>query len=79
MAAIRTRPGEAHELQYLGLNIATLPKAIVAKRAYCEMSSCQIDAECHIDNVALLRIAHCIDKSDNDKSDQGQSKRATTI
>jgi hypothetical protein len=42
--------------------------APLAESAYREMSSCHIDPECHIDN-ALIRIAHCDDKADNDESD----------
>jgi hypothetical protein len=74
MAAIRVRLDEAHGLQYCGvqyygLNIATLQTVIVAECAYCGRSQCHIDPECHIDNLALVRIAHCDDKADNDASD----------
>jgi hypothetical protein len=43
----------------------------IAESAYCETSSCHIGPECHIDidNAALIRIAHCDDKADNDESD----------
>jgi hypothetical protein len=74
MAAIRFRLDEAHGLQccglqYYGLNIATLQEVIAAKYAYCGGSQCHIDPGCHVDNVALIRIAHCDDKADNDESD----------
>jgi hypothetical protein len=54
MAAIRNRLDEVHGLQYCGvryygLNIATLPKVIVAECAYYGWSQCHIDPECHID------------------------------
>ena len=65
-AAIRLRPGEACGLQYLGVNIAPCRKSLLRNVLIAE---CHIDPECHIDNVALTRIAHCDHKADNDKSD----------
>jgi hypothetical protein len=74
MVAIRIRLDEGswrqyRGLQYCGLNIATLQKVIVAERAYYGGSQCHIDPECHVDNIALIRIAHYDDKADNDQSD----------
>jgi hypothetical protein len=33
------------------------------------IAECHIGPECHGDNVAWVRIAHCDDKADNDKYD----------
>src|ERR1700731_1699964 len=65
-AAIRIRPGDACGLQYLGVNIAPCRELLLRNVLIAE---CHTDPKCHIANVALIRIAHCDDKADNDKFD----------
>ena len=65
-AEIRIPPGAAS-----GVNIATLQlqpriRLLLRNVLTCGMS---YGPECHVDNVAWVRIAHCGDKADNDKYD----------